>query len=63
MTQNLDVSIIILISLPFVVDKSLLEIPEEEFDPCKFSLKDLIRLAEHKELLKVSSGFRGQIFT
>lgn len=53
----------ILISLPFVVDKSLLEIPEEEFDPCKFSLKDLIRLAEHKELLKVSSGFRGQIFT
>ncbi|CAN6555200.1 unnamed protein product [Malus baccata var. baccata] len=38
------------------VDKSLLEIPEEEFDPYKLSLKDLIRLAEHKELLKIKEA-------
>ncbi|CAN6685773.1 unnamed protein product [Malus baccata var. baccata] len=38
------------------VDKSLLEILEEEFDPYKLSLKDLIRLAEHKELLKIKEA-------
>lgn len=44
---------IILIFLPFAVDKSLLEIPEDEIDHQRLSLKNLIRLAEHRELLAV----------
>lgn len=31
------------------MDKNLLNIPEEEFDPRELSLRDLILLAEHRE--------------
>lgn len=32
-----------------VVDKNLLDIPEDEFNPREVSLRDLILLAEHRE--------------
>jgi hypothetical protein len=35
------------------VDKILLETPEDEIDPRKLPIKDLILLAEHKERLAV----------
>ena len=39
--------------LSLVVDKALLETPEDEIDPKKLPIKDLILLAEHKERLAV----------
>ncbi|KAH0977308.1 hypothetical protein GBA52_027027 [Prunus armeniaca] len=38
------------------VDKSLLEIPEDEIDHQRLSLKNLIRLAEHRELLAIKEA-------
>ncbi|KAL6270053.1 hypothetical protein ACE6H2_026964 [Prunus campanulata] len=38
------------------VDKSLLEIPEDEIDHQSLSLKNLIRLAEHRELLAIKEA-------
>lgn len=39
----------------FIVDKVLLETPEDEIDFQKVPLRDLILLAEHKEQLQVFS--------
>ncbi|PRQ23837.1 hypothetical protein RchiOBHm_Chr6g0265821 [Rosa chinensis] len=39
------------------VDKSLLEIPEDEIDPQKVPMKDLIRLREYRERLAENFGF------
>jgi transcription factor TFIIIB component B'' len=37
----------------FIVDKALLEIPEDELDPRTLPIKDIILLAEHRERLAV----------
>ncbi len=42
-----------LLFIYFLVDKILLETPEDEIDPRKLPIKDLILLAEHKERLAV----------
>lgn len=42
-----------LLYFSFLVDKALLETPEEEIDPQRLPIKDLILLAEHKERLAV----------
>ncbi|XP_062018061.1 uncharacterized protein LOC133734423 isoform X1 [Rosa rugosa] len=38
------------------VDKSLLEIPEDEIDPQKVPMKDLIRLREYRERLEIKEA-------
>lgn len=42
-----------LLYFSFLVDKALLETPEDEIDPQRLPIKDLILLAEHKERLAV----------